>query len=109
MSLEALHARVSELAAEAAVGQTALMAMATSGGLAGLAPLGAADDASTSGADCGINGAALAESGRGDDGGGERETSAGWMDAAERAARGFSADETVVMPLPNFDDSDDDD
>ncbi len=81
----------------------------TAGGLAGLAPLGAADDASTSGADCGINGAALAESGRGDDGGGERETSAGWMDAAERAARGFSADETVVMPLPNFDDCDDDD
>ena len=33
MSLEALHARVSELAAEAAVGQTALMAMATSGGV----------------------------------------------------------------------------
>jgi len=162
MSLEALLARVSELAAEAAVGQMALMAVATSGGVTtrttgghtaapacspspapssqpmaspssspssapsrspsaapstsplteeNLGPLGAADDASASasGADCGINGAALAESGRGDDGGGERETSAGWMDAAERAARGFSADETVVMPLPNFDDSDDDD
>ena len=82
MALDALHAQLSALVALAASGLAA----------SGL----------TQGVD-----AAVATAGSGGSGG-DRETSAGWMDAAERAARGFSADEEVVMPLPNFDDSEED-
>eukprot|EP00966_Prymnesium_polylepis_P132254 3058289-Prymnesium_polylepis.1 len=37
------------------------------------------------------------------------ETSSGWMDADERADRGFAEDEVLAMPLPVMDDSSDDD
>ena len=39
----------------------------------------------------------------------DAQTSSGWMDAVERADRGFAEDDVIVMPLPNFLDSSDDD